>query len=111
MKIKYLKEEWFYCDLYDLMTVEECLRIRDFWGKIEKDSKDGEVKLSGWGLDFDLYFVKGQRYRSKRAVLQEWMDQDRKRDEKLVSSEAPAGVRCLKCQSAMKVVFFRICMI
>lgn len=39
--IKYLKEEGFYCDLYDLMTVEECLRIRDFWGKKEKDSKDG----------------------------------------------------------------------
>ena len=96
MIFKYLKEEGFYCDLYDLMTIKECLRIRDYWGKRVKDSKGDMVKIVGWGLDFQLYFVKGERYRNKVIILQEWMDRDRKRDEKLNGVEEPEGIRCLK---------------
>ena len=92
----YLKEEGFYNDLYDLITVEECLRIRDYWNKRMNNSRDDKVKISGWGLDLQLYFVKGERYRNKGVILQEWIDKDRKRDEKLNSAEEPEGFRCLK---------------
>ena len=59
---KFLKGEEYYNDLYDLWTVEECLRICAYWEKSVKSLKDNEVKMDRWGLDFQLYFVKGERY-------------------------------------------------
>ena len=102
---KYLKEEGYYSDLYDLSTIKECLRIREFWDMRMKDLKDDEIRMGRWGLDLQLYFVKGERYKGKRLALQEWMEADRKRDEKLNRTEEPKGIRCMKCKEAMKVIF------
>ncbi len=75
---KYLKEVGYYSDLYDLMTIKECLRIREDWDKKAKDLKGGEVGVGRWGLDLHLYYVKGERYRNKRDVLMKLMEADRK---------------------------------
>ena len=96
--IKYLKEEGYYIDLYDLSTIKECLRIREFWDMRMKDLKDDEIRMGGWGLDLQFYFVKGERYMGKRLALQERMEVDRKRDEKLYRTEEPKGIRCMKCK-------------
>ena len=38
--LKYLKEDRYYGDLYDLSTIKECLRICEFWENRVKDLKD-----------------------------------------------------------------------
>jgi len=48
---KYLKDDGYYSDLYDLSTIEECLRICEYWNKRINDLKDGEVKIGRIGLD------------------------------------------------------------
>ena len=101
---KYLKEEGFYSDLYDLMTIKECLGIQEYWNKRIKRSREVREKLVSWGMEFQLYFVKGDRYRSKRSFIQERIEEGRKRDEKLNSTEEPEGMSCFKCRIALKVV-------
>ena len=103
--IQYLKTEDYYNDLYDLWTIEECLRIREYWDKRFKDLKAGEIGVARWGINLQLHFVKGERYRNKRTILREWDEADRKRDEKLNQAEEPNNVGCSKCQGTMKVIF------
>ncbi len=103
--VKYIKEEEYYGDLYDLMTIKECFRIRDYWDKKMKSLNEIEIKIGRMGLEFQLFYVKGERYRNKRAALQKWMQEDKKRDEKLNSAEAPKGISCVKCQAVMEAVF------
>ncbi|MDP2654360.1 MAG: hypothetical protein Q8Q08_10055 [Candidatus Omnitrophota bacterium] len=103
--IKYLKSESYYDDLYDLWTVEECLRIEKQWANKIKDLKEGEVGMVKLGKVIQLHFAKGERYRSKRKVLDEWIEADKKRDEKLNRTDVPKDVKCLKCQGTMEVTF------
>ena len=65
------------------------MSIKD--GRI-KDLKDDEVMMGSIGLDLRLYMVKGERYRGKRPVIEEWLDADRKRDEKLKRTVGPEGI-------------------
>lgn len=102
---QYIKTEAYYDDLYDLWTIEECLRIREYWGKRVKDLKGDQVGMGRWGLDLQLHFVKGERYRNKKNILHGWIEADRKRDEKLNKTEEPHGVSCLKCHGVLKVIF------
>ena len=102
---KYLKEDRYYCDLYDLSTIKECLRICEFWENRIKELKDDEISVGGVGLDLELYMGKGERYQRRWKVITEWMDLDRKRDEKMERTEEPEGIRCVECDSRMKVIF------
>jgi hypothetical protein len=102
---KYLKEEEFYSDLYDLSTIKECLSVVEFWDKRNRSSEDIKDKLGRCALDFQLYFIKGERYRAKKSFIQERMDEGRRKDEKLERTVEPEDIYCDKCQMAMKVIF------
>ena len=102
---KYLKEDGYYSDLYDLSTIKECLRICEYWDERVKDLKDDEVRMGGIGLELQLYMVKGERYQRRGEVIEGWIDSDRKRDEKMERAEVPEGIRCNECDSGMRVIF------
>ncbi len=106
----HLKEEVYYNDLYDSITVECCRSIEDSIlnkdlseykvdGATEKDKKHAKYVVH----QLMLYYEAGERYLQKAETIREWMERDRLKDEKLETAIAPKGVMCLKCKSQMIV--------
>ena len=85
----HLRDESYYNDLYDLATIERCLRFAP-----------AEEKFR----EFSLYFIKGERYRNKSSVIKEWMDRDHDRDELFQNAREPQNIRCPNCTSKMGVI-------
>ena len=83
---KFLKNEIYYNDLYDLWTVEECLRIIENYKKMTQErlsqdtsgqNKDTLSKGYDFVLKLHLYTVQGERYRGKFNTIQGWIRRDR----------------------------------
>ncbi len=90
----YLKQETYYQDRYDLFTIEECLGIIESYRK----------RLIPQELqDYQLFFIKGERYRNKSSTIREWMQKDRKCDEKLETAREPTNISCPNCARGMVV--------
>lgn len=109
----YLRNYSFYEDLYDLHTIEECL---DWYWRLRKGMEQHrqELKTTEPNTDFDKevhkccsYFVntlKIQRYRRKKNTIDEWMEADRVRQDKIDNTEPPENILCDKCHSPTKVI-------
>lgn len=104
---EYLKNESYYSECYDRMTIEECER----WENKEKVSienpgteeeikKQKEIIVNNFAVAFGLRFVKGERYLQKEVTLRRWMERDRAKDEKLENAIEPKGIRCINCRSS-----------
>ena len=90
---RYLKDDQYYIDFYDLHTIEECLNhyqtIRD--GCEKKRDSEKFKKYSNEEFDkevheiasFSINFMKAQRYKYKKETIQEWMDRDKKKQQKI----------------------------
>lgn len=106
--IKYLKDDFYYNDLYDLGTIEECLWWENSFlnSDLNKDVKNKKMTPQQQGAlkrhmaDFMLYFIKGQRYKRKSETIREWISRDRERDEKLENAPIPS-VLCETCHKPM----------
>lgn len=108
-ELKHLKSESYYSDLYDRFTVEEGRRycgrgISEDHTLVKttkpKSKKDLLVEIFSPTI---LYFFKGERYLNKAKTIQEWMDRDRRRDQKFENAQPPAGICCFYCGSTMDV--------
>lgn len=103
----YLKDEIYYFELYDKHTIEKCRRyevqLRSHSGK-SSDAKVAQEDVEQVRLlvALAMMYVKGERYRNKAETIRQWMDCDRKRDEKLTTAVAPLYIRCLGCSSFME---------
>ncbi|MCA9371701.1 MAG: hypothetical protein H6772_05205 [Pseudomonadales bacterium] len=109
----YLQEYSHYEDLYDLHTIEECL---DWYWRLRKGMEQhrGELKAKEPETNFDkevhkccsytVNVIKIERYRHKKDRISEWMEADRKRQEKIDNAKAPDGILCDKCHSPTKVI-------
>lgn len=110
---KYLEEEQAYIDRYDLHTIEECL---EWYWSLRKGMEQHreELKTKEPDTDFDkevhkccsytVNVIKINRYRHKKERISEWMEADRRRQEKIDNATPPNGVRCDKCHSPTKVI-------
>lgn len=108
---RYLKEESYYNDLYDLHTIETCLDY--YWGlkdSFEKHRGDKDFKkFTKKQFDEDVYkavsytinAIKIERFRHKKDAVQKWMDDDRQRQERLDNAVEPKGIFCRQCNSPM----------
>ena len=113
--LRYLKEESHYNDLYDLSTIEECLRIvesfRNAWKKQSNDenlknlSAKKKSKHFSFLLNWKLFFVKGERFKNRSSTIREWIDRDRSFDTKLENIKEPGDNECQHCYKRMKIVF------
>ncbi len=109
MKIN-LKEESYYSDIYDLATIKRCLAVIDFWKNGVKEdyfknqNPQAEAEVREFGSNFELYYMQGECFQKREATIKEWMDQDRKIDEKFESAVEPQKIRCVNCLGLMKVV-------
>ncbi len=97
---KYLKDEVYYSDLYDRMTVEECRALEKRFAEANVGSSTDQAwrKLL---VKSALYFLRGERYVAKSDMIMFWRGKDRQRDEKLASASPPRNIRCLICFSEM----------
>jgi hypothetical protein len=107
---KYLKEESYYGDIYDLGTIERCLRVIDFWKNKVKDdyfkgkNEQAEAEVRQLGAKAELYFIQGERFKERESTLKEWMEKDRRLDEAFEQAKESQGIRCLNCLAPMKVI-------
>jgi len=106
----HLKPGYYYSDLYDRLTVEECRRLKkrgilEDHTAIETDkSKKDKIKKEFTVrvvVPTMLYFVKGERYKKKSETIREWMERDEVKDKKLENAIVPTNIFCKKCGSEM----------
>ena len=112
---KHLKEATYYNDLYDLFTVQKCLRFIESWNntlkeksnakELKKYSKEDKVQYLKSALNMALFHIKGERYQSRSSTIREWMNRDRILDEKLDNAQVPQDVLCPQCSSKMDIMF------
>lgn len=98
---KYLKDKQYYIDLYDKFTVNECRRI-----ELEREKTDKtDRKNAPWKrlvYDVKLYFIKGERYLEKQKTIEQWMQEDKTKDERFENAELYINVHCPNCKSPME---------
>lgn len=111
--MQYLRDQQFYIDAYDLHTIEECLhwywsikdgferkRKSEEFKKFNKEEFDKEVhKVTSYTVNV----ISIQRYRHKAEKIREWMDRDRRVQEKFDNAVPPEGVYCKECFSRTEI--------
>jgi len=112
--MEYLKNKQYYIDLYDLHTIEECLDLCQIYKKgfSEKERLEKFKRYTKKSFNremekvFNLYLnvLKGERYENKEKTIQEWMERDRKVQEKYDDTPIPNNVKCQKCGGEMKMI-------
>ncbi len=93
---KYTRKPEYYSDLYDKGTIAECKYYLDAFTIDPKKLSEPLKEENGEEMtpekrqalyksfaDLSLYFTRGERYMAKDKTIKEWMDRDRKLDERL----------------------------
>lgn len=108
---QYLKDHIYYNELYDKLTIEKCQRWEnDLYQADISKLKGKEKKIWKLKNEFSrasvmpvaLVFLKIERAAKKSDTIQEWMERDKAKDEKLSNAREPENVRCLGCSSLLK---------
>ncbi len=105
--MSYLKEQSYYSDLYDHMTVDRC-RLNE---QITDDTDLSSVNLEGYTPEQILgtkrmvnnlmnYFYCAQRFEGKKQAIRDWMERDQRQDTLVESAKTPT-VRCNSCTFVM----------
>lgn len=111
--MKYLEEKQSYIDRYDLQTIKECLKwywdLRDGMEKHRDELLAKEPKV-----DFDkevhkicsytVNAIKIERFRRKKETIDEWIEADTIRQDKIDNTLPPENIFCDKCNSPTKVI-------
>jgi hypothetical protein len=109
---KHLKDEIYYNDLYDRLTVDRCRRLEKnslqasdetLKSKDLDQAKIGEIREE-WGkavTNLMMYFVSGEEYLKKEPTIRKWMERDKAKDQQVADAVEPHGVSCLSCGSTM----------
>jgi len=109
--MKYLKDNNYYSELYDILTIKDCIRsIEIMHGKIKKDRKEIEsFKLAdikgfvGALGEIILYYKKGEEYRNKEKIINEWIEKDKIKQDKYDNTREPTSVFCDQCNWEMEL--------
>jgi|Napbiome12C3dose_1001474.scaffolds.fasta_scaffold00001_70 hypothetical protein len=109
--MKYLYDEQYYIDRYDLSTIKEFIDALKFWKKTyTEDVNDEKIKHLTLGerakgfnyfSNWHLYSIQGERYRKKKDTIQQWMNRDRLEQEKYDNTPEPKDVVCPECKELM----------
>lgn len=111
--MRYLRENQYYIVRYDLQTIKECLRW--YWGMVDgfevnrnsekfkkftKEKFDNEVNKAA---SFTTNAIAIERFRHRARFIKEWMDSDRKIQEKYDNAKPPEDIYCKECFSRTKI--------
>ena len=102
---KHLQPEQYYIDLHDKFTVDR-LRLSELQPiNLLKDDPSEEAQRTVRAFrEMLLYFEKGDRYLKKKSDIAEWMERDRKKDERIESAKSFSGILCPACKKEMELV-------
>lgn len=105
--MQYLHDEQYYIDLYDLLTIKECLQIIEFGRELFKNSQNNEEfknateeekqKAFNYIINSKLFVEKGERYRRKAQRISEMIEKDRKKQDFYDSTSEPSNITCNTC--------------
>ena len=99
---QHLHSKQYYEDLYDKLTVEDCLSHRNLFleKKIDPNDKDFKEKERVWNaaLGVSMYFKKGFRYKRRESTIKEWMNRDEEID-KRIENTIIDNIKCPFCLS------------
>lgn len=108
---KHLKDQTYYSELYDKVTIEKCQRwdntkypkdISKLKGKEKKLEKIKKEYFENVAVQLVLNIMKADYASKKSEAIQEWMKRDQAKDEKLANAREPQGIRCLGCSSPLE---------
>lgn len=106
--MQYLQEDQFYQDLYDIITVKDCLSSIELFREIlEKDIADKKVsdkeaiKAFNAVYNLDLYYRKGERYLNRKEHLNKMIEKDKKKQEFFDNSQEPQDIYCNSCNQKL----------
>ncbi len=108
-----LKDESYYFDLYDQLTVDICRdeekRVQELYEKMRADAKKEKKLDKKFANDIVrgsnlIWYVMveqmaGERWKKRKETVKEWMERDKEKDAKLQSVEPPAISNCSHCNS------------
>lgn len=105
--MQYLHEEQYYIDIYDLLTIKDCLEVvktfREIYQESLKDKKTKDIpkeeKLKGANqlLGWKIFTTTGERYRRKAQRIEEMVEDDRKKQDFYDSATEPSNIKCKTC--------------
>ena len=103
----HLRPKQEYIDRYDKITVQDCRWRENFHNNYQPSeelmakapSPDFHKAVGKISLHYDLLFATLDWYDRKESTINEWMENDRHRDELLETAKPPQDIRCLKCYS------------
>ncbi len=109
--MKYLKDEQYYIDLYDLSTIKSCLKVIESWRNAysehlndedtKKFSPGDKAKGFNWITNQEIFQIIGRRYKDKEETIKEWMDDDRIKQDKFDDTPEPKNTLCPNCKKLM----------
>lgn len=100
MNTKFLKDKTYYEDLYDRHTIEKALWYEDYFLN-RKNSKSVDPDWCKRLAHISLYFICGERYINRKSTIQEWIDDDFKKDQKFYNTPIPTDISCILCNNEM----------
>lgn len=113
MMFKHLRDDAYYADFYDLLTIKSCLEtLRSYDATTKKlfsnkefvsHKKEDQIKAVNVATHLLLYYQKGDLYAKKNETIQQWMNRDRAKDEKVDKAIPPSRVICPSCGNYMDV--------
>ncbi len=111
---KHLQDDQYYIDLYDLMTIDECLRNRQSIRENLEKKRDSDELKKLTKAEFDeevnkvenviVFTIKLNRYKNKAETIQSWKVKDRETQRRYDEAIPPRGVLCNKCYSETEVI-------
>lgn len=113
--MEYLKQEQVYVDRYDLGTIKSCLKYYQALHKelpkvLENSKKDKELTeekaKTDWlrMMNIVVYTIKTERFKTKKETINDWMNSDREKQEKLDNAE-PGEFYCKDCGILLENTF------
>ncbi len=106
MAYRHLRERSAYEDLYDEITIEQLKDKEKMYQELDRKVWEEMVKKHGkeqaekdfrtMGRVF-YWFEEGRRADERDKKIEEWMERDRKRDEKVDEATPPNKVLCMAC--------------
>ncbi len=110
--MNYVYAKQFYVDLYDIRTINECLRMINFCkgvyvkGKtdanFQKIGTPGDLAKSTNYISNQLIFqIVGRRYEGKAESIKKWMLEAQHKQDKFDQTNPPVDQHCPDCDSSM----------
>lgn len=107
-----LQKENYYADLYDLLTIQDCLRTEvlcknkydELYPKKQTEKEKNDlIKAMKIAHVLHMYTIKGEHYANRSSTIQEWMNRDRLRDEKVTNASHSTHISCPNCFGHMNL--------